>query len=69
MAQEDPGLDFALALEALPTVAASQERKKLRRSVGRLDTAFLMLAAITTLSEVRPAQSFPMRRASAMIGP
>jgi hypothetical protein len=32
MAQENPGPDSALLAEALPTAAASEERKKLRRS-------------------------------------
>jgi glutamate:GABA antiporter len=58
MAQEDPGLDSALALEALPTVAASEERRKLRRSVGRLDTAFLMLAAIIVLDTLGAVSSY-----------
>jgi amino acid transporter len=59
MAQGDPGLDSALALEALPTVAASEERKKLRRSVvGRLDTAFLMLAAIIVLDTLGAVSSY-----------
>jgi glutamate:GABA antiporter len=58
MAQGDPGLDSALALEALPTVAASEERRKLRRSVGRLDTAFLMLAAIIVLDTLGAVSSY-----------
>jgi glutamate:GABA antiporter len=58
MAQENPGLDSALALEALPTVAASEERRKLRRSVGRLDTAFLMLAAIIVLDTLGAVSSY-----------
>jgi glutamate:GABA antiporter len=58
MAQEGPGLDSALALEALPTVAAGEERKKLRRSVGRLDTAFLMLAAIIVLDTLGAVSSY-----------
>jgi glutamate:GABA antiporter len=59
MAQGDPGLDSALALEALPTVAAGEERKKLRRSVvGRLDTAFLMLAAIIVLDTLGAVSSY-----------
>src|SRR5208282_2086749 len=49
MAQDNPGLDSALSVRAVATVAAGEERKKLRRSVGRLDTAFLMLAAIIVL--------------------
>lgn len=58
MAQGDPGLDSALALEALPTVAAREERRKLRRSVGRLDTAFLMLAAIIVLDTLGAVSSY-----------
>jgi glutamate:GABA antiporter len=58
MAQENPGLDSALLTEALPTAAASEERKKLRRSVGRLDTAFLMLAAIIVLDTLGAVSSY-----------
>ena len=58
MAQENPGLDSDLLVEALPTAAASEERKKLRRSVGRLDTAFLMLAAIIVLDTLGAVSSY-----------
>jgi glutamate:GABA antiporter len=58
MAQENPGLDSALLADALPTAAASEERKKLRRSVGRLDTAFLMLAAIIVLDTLGAVSSY-----------
>jgi amino acid transporter len=36
-------------VHAIDTAAAGEERKKLRRSLGRYDTAFLMLAAIIVL--------------------
>ena len=39
------------------TAAASEERKKFRRSVGRLDTAFLMLAAIIVLDTLGAVSS------------
>jgi glutamate:GABA antiporter len=42
----------------LVTAAASEERKKLRRSVGRLDTAFLMLAAIIVLDTLGAVSSY-----------
>jgi hypothetical protein len=67
--------DLALApsVHAVDTAAASEERKKLRRSVGRLDTAFLMLAAIIvldTLSAVSSygAQSFTLSRSKIGFG-
>jgi glutamate:GABA antiporter len=44
--------------QVLETVAASEERKKLRRSVGRLDTAFLMLAAIIVLDMLGAVSSY-----------
>jgi amino acid transporter len=40
------------------TAAAGEERKKLRRSVGRLDTAFLMLAAIIVLDTLGAVSSY-----------
>jgi glutamate:GABA antiporter len=40
------------------TAAASEERKKFRRSVGRLDTAFLMLAAIIVLDTLGAVSSY-----------
>jgi glutamate:GABA antiporter len=39
-------------------VAASEERRKLRRSVGRFDTAFLMLAAIIVLDTLGAVSSY-----------
>ena len=44
--------------QVLDTVAASEERKKFRRSVGRLDTAFLMLAAIIVLDTLGAVSSY-----------
>jgi amino acid transporter len=58
MAQEAPGLDSALSVHGVDTAAASEERKKLRRSVGRLDTAFLMLAAIIVLDTLGAVSSY-----------
>lgn len=40
------------------TAAATEERKKFRRSVGRLDTAFLMLAAIIVLDTLGAVSSY-----------
>jgi len=42
----------------IDTAAARQERPKLRRSVGRLDTAFLMLAAIIVLDTLGAVSSY-----------
>ena len=58
MAQEAPGLDLTLSVHGVDTAAASEERKKLRRSVGRLDTAFLMLAAIIVLDTLGAVSSY-----------
>jgi hypothetical protein len=58
MAEESAGLDPALSVHAVATVAAREERKKLRRSVGRLDTAFLMLAAIIVLDTLGAVSSY-----------
>ena len=58
MAQEAPGLDSTLSVHGVDTAAASEERKKLRRSVGRLDTAFLMLAAIIVLDTLGAVSSY-----------
>jgi hypothetical protein len=40
------------------TTAAGQERRKFRRSVGRLDTAFLMLAAIMAADTLGGVSSY-----------
>ena len=58
MAQETPRLDSTLSVHGLDTAAAGEERKKLRRSVGRLDTAFLMLAAIIVLDTLGAVSSY-----------
>jgi amino acid transporter len=58
MAQEAPGLGSSRAVHGVDTAAASEERKKLRRSVGRLDTAFLMLAAIIVLGTLGAVSSY-----------
>ncbi len=58
MAQEAPGLDPDLSVHGVHTAAAGEERKKLRRSVGRLDTAFLMLAAIIVLDTLGAVSSY-----------
>ena len=50
------GEDTAAA--SFDTAAARQERTKLRRSVGRLDTAFLMLAAIIVLDTLGAVSSY-----------
>jgi glutamate:GABA antiporter len=42
----------------IDTAAARQERSKLRRSVGRLDTAILMLAAIIVLDTLGAVSSY-----------
>jgi glutamate:GABA antiporter len=48
----------SLPVQAVDTAAASEERTKLRRSVGRLDTAFLMLAAIIVLDTLGAVSSY-----------
>jgi glutamate:GABA antiporter len=45
-------------VHAVDTVAAAQERSKFRRSVGRADTAFLMLAAIIVLDTLGAVSSY-----------
>ena len=45
-------------VHAVDTVAATQERTKLRRTVGRMDTAFLMLAAIIVLDTLGAVSSY-----------
>jgi glutamate:GABA antiporter len=47
-----------VVVHAVDTVAASQERTKFRRTVGRLDTAFLMLAAIIVLDTLGAVSSY-----------
>jgi len=49
----DPGL-----VHVVDTAMANQERRKLRRSVGRYDTAFLMLAAIIVLDTLGAVSSY-----------
>ena len=55
MAQETAGPGV---VHAVDTVAAAQERSKFRRSVGRADTAFLMLAAIIVLDTLGAVSSY-----------
>ena len=57
MGQETASPDQLLSVY-LPTAAAGEERKKLRRSVGRLDTAFMMLAAIIVLDTLGAVSSY-----------
>src|SRR5215467_5090443 len=45
-------------VHAVDTPAASEERRKFRRSVGRWDTAFLMLAAIIVLDTLGAVSSY-----------
>ena len=45
-------------IHGVDTVAASEERSKFRRSVGRYDTAFLMLAAIIVLDTLGAVSSY-----------
>jgi glutamate:GABA antiporter len=56
----DSGLMYSedTAAASFDTVVARQERTKLRRSVGRLDTAFLMLAAIIVLDTLGAVSSY-----------
>jgi glutamate:GABA antiporter len=45
-------------IHGVDTVAANEERRKFRRSVGRWDTAFLMLAAIIVLDTLGAVSSY-----------
>jgi glutamate:GABA antiporter len=45
-------------VHVVDTAMATQERRKLRRSVGRYDTAFLMLAAIIVLDTLGAVSSY-----------
>jgi amino acid transporter len=56
--QEAGDLALAPSVHAVDTAAASEERKKFRRSVGRMDTAFLMLAAIIVLDTLGAVSSY-----------
>ena len=55
MEQEPTG---PAVIQAVDTAAASQERNKFRRSVGRWDTTFLMLAAIIVLDTLGAVSSY-----------
>ena len=55
MEQETAG---PATIHAVDTAAASVERSKFRRSVGRYDTAFLMLAAIIVLDTLGAVSSY-----------
>jgi hypothetical protein len=46
------------AIIAVDTVAASEERTKFQRTVGRWDTTFLMLAAIIVLDTLGAVSSY-----------
>jgi glutamate:GABA antiporter len=56
--QEAGDLALAPSVHAVDTAAASVERRKFRRSVGRVDTAFLMLAAIIVLDTLGAVSSY-----------
>jgi glutamate:GABA antiporter len=56
MAQETA--DLTTTVHGVVTAAASEERRKLRPSVGRMDTAFLMLAAIIVLDTLGAVSSY-----------
>src|ERR1039457_1157741 len=58
MEQGTAGLTPAPPVHGVVTVAAGEERKKLRRSVGRLDTAFMMLAAMIVLDTLGAVSSY-----------
>jgi glutamate:GABA antiporter len=55
---QEAELGLTQAVHGIDTAAAGEERKKLRRSVGRLDTAFLMLAAIIVLDTLGAVSSY-----------
>jgi hypothetical protein len=55
MQQEPPD---SVLVHGVDTAAAVQERRKLRRTVGRFDTAFLMLAAIIVLDTLGAVSSY-----------
>ena len=57
--EQDAGSSTSVSpVHAIDTAAASEERKKLRRSLGRYDTAFLMLAAIIVLDTLGAVSSY-----------
>jgi glutamate:GABA antiporter len=58
LTQEAADLALEQEVHAIDTAAAAVERKKLRRSVGRTDTAFLMLAAIIVLDTLGAVSSY-----------
>ena len=58
MERDTVGPAGSLPVQAVDTAAASEERTKLRRSVGRADTAFLMLAAIIVLDTLGAVSSY-----------
>ena len=58
MEQGTAGLTPAPPVHGVVTEAAGEERRKLRRSVGRMDTAFLMLAAIIVLDTLGAVSSY-----------
>ena len=58
MERDTVGPAGSLPVNAVDTAAASVERTKFRRSVGRGDTAFLMLAAIIVLDTLGAVSSY-----------
>ena len=58
MENETTGSVAVSSVHAVVTPAAGEERRKFRRSVGRLDTAFLMLAAIIVLDTLGAVSSY-----------
>ena len=58
MERDTVGPAGSLPVQAVDTAAASVERTKFRRSVGRGDTAFLMLAAIIVLDTLGAVSSY-----------
>ncbi len=58
MERRAAGLPPSSPVRGLATMAAGEERPKFRRSVGRMDTAFLMLAAIIVLDTLGAVSSY-----------
>jgi glutamate:GABA antiporter len=54
----EQGATDPAVIHVVDTAAASEERSKLRRSIGRWDTAFLMLAAIIVLDTLGAVSSY-----------
>lgn len=58
MEQDTPTSTTVSPVHAIDSAAAREERRKLRRSLGRYDTAFLMLAAIIVLDTLGAVSSY-----------